>query len=85
MSCEGAWSRAHDTRSPRTNECGVRTRLEPTTHATLSHTAVTEGGAVRGHVMDKKRVTGWPLVLIWLGILGYGVAFWFAVAAWLIG
>jgi len=35
--------------------------------------------------MDKKRVTGWPLVLIWLGILGYGVAFWFAVAAWLIG
>jgi len=35
--------------------------------------------------MDKKPVTGWPLVLVWLGILGYGVAFWFAVATWLIG
>ena len=35
--------------------------------------------------MDKKRLAGWPLLLVWLGILGYGVAFWLALAVWLIG
>jgi len=35
--------------------------------------------------MDDKRLMGWPLLLAWLGILGCGLAFWAALAAWLFG
>ena len=36
-------------------------------------------------MMENERVRGWPLLLVWLGILGSGVAFWLALVAWVLG
>jgi hypothetical protein len=35
--------------------------------------------------MDRKRSDGWLWLLVWLGVVGSGVAFWLALAAWVFG